>query len=173
MLWFSSGTIRERPRGVLLFPSFFSLWRGIVTHPHVSRFTPRTTNSDQRRLNTHWTVLRPFSGVECPRLRTSFASFPVYSSGLFGESLRDRGIIDIWGLFFFFFDKMIYIFSFQLFNYLLYDCFALLDRMIQALIFRFYLIVEASFWINFYISDRFKDWFLHSSIQNFDHLCEY
>lgn len=108
--WFSSGTIHERPRGVFLF-SFFFLWRGIVTHPHVSRLHRYASNDERRSTPAQHTLNRstPVSGVECPRLRTSFASFPVYSSGLFGESLRDEGIIDIWGLFSSF-NKMIYFF---------------------------------------------------------------
>lgn len=127
--WSSSGTIRERPRGTFPFFLFFFFdeesWLIRTYHDYID--TPRTTNGDQRRLNTHWIVLRPFSGVECPRLRTSFASFPVYSSGLFGESLREEGIIfasifgDYFLLFFFSLIKWYIFFNYLITIYLLYE----------------------------------------------------
>lgn len=108
--WFSSGTIHERPRGVFLFSFFFSLTRNRDSSARIT-ITPIRLDDERRSTPAQHTLNRstPVSGVECPRLRTSFASFPVYSSGLFGESLRDGGIIDIWGLFSSF-NKMIYFF---------------------------------------------------------------
>lgn len=99
-----------------------------MTHPHVSRLHRYAPNDERRSTPAQHTLNHrstPVSGVECPRLRISFASFPVYSSGLFGESLRDGGIIfasmfrDCFLLFLFFFNKIIHLFLIILI-YLLY-----------------------------------------------------
>lgn len=56
--WSSSGTIRERPRGTFSFFPFFFLWRGIVTHPHVSRLHWYASNDERRSTPAQHTLNR-------------------------------------------------------------------------------------------------------------------